>query len=63
MGSIAAANSRRPLFVPAYGVDNYLDMAVAMQERLGDEVCNIGKLRSLHLTHTHANAHQGQVLI
>jgi hypothetical protein len=63
LGSIVAANPRRPLFVPAYGVDNYLDMAVAMQERLGDEVCDIGKLRSLHLTRRHTNARLGQVLI
>jgi hypothetical protein len=63
LGSIAAVNPRRPLFVPAYGVDNYLDMAVAMQERLGDEVCDIGKLRSLHLTRRHTNARLGQVLI
>jgi hypothetical protein len=31
---IAATNLARPLFVPAYGVDNYVDMADSMQKRL-----------------------------
>ena len=26
-----------PLFVPAYGVDNYVDVALEMGKRLGDE--------------------------
>ena len=33
--AIAVANPQRPLFVPAYGVENYLDMAVEMRARLG----------------------------
>lgn len=32
---MAARNPARPLFVPAYGVSNYVDVAVAMKERLG----------------------------
>ena len=32
---VAANNPQRPLFVPAYGVSNYLDVAVAMKSRLG----------------------------
>ena len=32
--AVAAANPQRPLFVPAYGVDNYVDVAAAMQARL-----------------------------
>ena len=34
--AIAATNAPRPLFVPAYGVDNYVDMAVEMRKRLGN---------------------------
>ena len=32
--AVATANPQRPLFVPAYGVDNYVDVAAAMQARL-----------------------------
>ena len=33
--AIAVANPQRPLFVPAYGIDNYLDIAMEMRTRLG----------------------------
>ena len=33
--AVATENAQRPLFVPTYGVENYVDMAQAMQERLG----------------------------
>ena len=39
---IAATNTQRPLFVPAYGVDNYVDMAVEMRKRLGDSWAVVG---------------------
>ena len=32
--AVAKRNPQRPLFVPAYGVENYVDMAQAMHERL-----------------------------
>ena len=39
---VAAANSQRPLFVPVYGVDNYVDVAREMAKRLGDEFAVVG---------------------
>ena len=40
--AIAATNTQRPLFVPAYGVDNYIDVAVEMRKRLGSSWAVVG---------------------
>ena len=40
--AVAEENTQRPLFVPAYGVENYVDMAHAMQARLGAEFVIVG---------------------
>ena len=39
---MAEENAQRPLFVPAYGVENYVDMAHTMQERLESEFVIVG---------------------
>ena len=42
LGAVAEENAQRPHFVPAYGVESYVDMAHAMQERLGSEFVIVG---------------------
>lgn len=37
-----AANTQRPLFLLSYGVDNYVDVAVAMQAKFADSIKVIG---------------------
>ena len=40
---VAANNTRRPLFIPTYGVQTFVDVALAMQERLpSDEWAVVG---------------------
>ena len=40
--AVASRNPQRPLFVPAYGVSNFVDVAIAMKKRLGGPAADAG---------------------